>query len=112
MHYVLVGVFVFLRFSWAILSFGVMVDFVFNSALGLGEKSEREFCEPDPDADQCRLGSPILKHAGFRGAAHGGVDDAPHQNALYIFFFKFLQVLNALQRGKYKIDPSQKLRIS
>ena len=46
-----------------------MVDFVFNSALGLGEKSGRDFCEPDSDTNQFMLGSSILNHAGSRGPA-------------------------------------------
>ena len=29
-----------------------MVDFVFNSVLGSCEKSVREFCKPDSDANQ------------------------------------------------------------
>ena len=47
-----------------------MVDFVFNSALGTCENAD--FCEPDSDANQFRLGFSILKHAGSRGTAPVG----------------------------------------
>ena len=81
-----------------------MVDFVFNSALGLSEKSGRDFCVLDSDSHQFGLGSSILKHTGSTGAAPVGA-----KLPTKIYFFKFLL---PPQKGKYKIDQSQKLRIA
>ena len=60
-----------------------MVDFVFNKALGLGEKSRREFCKPDSDPNQFRLGSSIQKKIKFL-LSHECITKGKIQNRLYL----------------------------
>ena len=73
---------------------------VVNSALGLSEKSGREFCEPDSDANQFRQGSSILKHAGLRGTAP----------QIYMFFSISAKSWMYYKRGKYKINHISKIK--
>ena len=106
---VLIGVFVSQSFFCAILSFWVIVDFVFNSALGTSEKSVRDFCKPDSDANQFRLVSSILTHVGSKSAAPVGYEASQQ--------FFFLQISAAKSWIHYKGENtkstiSQKLWIA
>ena len=67
-----------------------MVEFVSNNALGLGEKSGREFCEPDSDANHFRQGFLILTDVGSRGATPVGDvgGETPHQKLFFSISFK------------------------
>ena len=66
-----------------------MVDFVFNSSLELSKKSGRDYCEPDSDVNQFRLGSSTLEHVGSRGVAPMG--GCVKFLTPIFFFFKFLK---------------------
>ena len=55
---------------WTLLNtFFSLLIWWFNLIFLMHTKDWRDFCEPDSDANQFRLGSPKKKHSGSRGAA-------------------------------------------
>ena len=77
MRNVLIEVFVFMSFFFGLFLvfelWSILYSTVVNSELGTCERSGRDFCEPDSDANQFRLGSSIQKYAESKGAATVGV---------------------------------------
>ena len=57
-------------------------------------KHWRDFCEPDSDANQFRLGSSILKHAMTRGVAPVGVWDAKPPSKICLVSILSIDILS------------------